>query len=233
MFAFLHIFRLDRVADTWYWNFLHGFRPTSRWQPKAIERAFEFVKKYRTLESGDYYEFGIYKGYSLFYAQKIALVHGVNTMRFFGFDSFTGMPKVSGSDAEGDFYEGQYACSKDNVVHNLASHGATMRDIILVQGFFQDSLTQNIIRKYTMRKICIAMIDSDLYSSAVVVLKFIKNLLMINSIIIFDDWNSFSGDNTKGERRALREFRQKFPSVKFQKLFSYGWHGQAFRVISV
>jgi hypothetical protein len=65
------------------------------------------------------------------------------------------------------------------------------------------------------------------------VLEFINPLLVIGSIILFDDYNRFDVDNAAGERRALIEFEQV--NIGFQKehLFNYGWHGAAFRVIAL
>ena len=54
-----------------------------------------------------------------------------------------------------------------------------------------------------MDKISIALIDCDLYSSTALVLKFIRNMLMDKTILIFDDWNCFDGDSQKGQRRAF------------------------------
>jgi len=154
-------------------------------------------------------------------------------MRFFGFDSFAGIPKPTSIDANGDFYEGQFACSKKQVLKNLRRHGADLSQITLVEGFFRTSLVPKVYKKYHMEKIAIALIDCDLYSSTNDVLAFIKPLLQKNSILLFDDWNSFGGDPKKGQRRSVREFLKRYPEITFKRGFSFGWHGQMMLVVSV
>ncbi len=233
VFTVLRIFRLDRFADRLYWSVLHGFRPTSRWHPEAFRRSFALAKKYKTINKGDYYEFGIYKGYALWYAQNIASTYGANAMRFYGFDSFAGLPEVSGVDAGGDFYTGQFACKKEDVIHNLKTHHAHMDRIFLIEGYFEHSLKENIIADYAMRKATIILVDCDLYASTMEVLRFAKRLFMKHTLILFDDWNSHSGGKQSGEQLAFTQFCKDYPTFTFKKMFSYGWHGQVFQITSV
>jgi hypothetical protein len=48
--------------------------------------------------TGDYYEFGLYRGHSLWSAQQAADRLGISGMRFFGFDSFEGLPEIEAND---------------------------------------------------------------------------------------------------------------------------------------
>jgi len=70
----------------------------------------------------------------------------------------------------------------------------------------------------------------DSYTSTIVVLNFIKDLLMEQTLIIFDDWNCFDGNEEKGQRRAFREFLTANPNLAAESLFSYGLYGQVFLV---
>ncbi len=230
VFYLLGIFGLSKNADKIYWNIIHRFRATSKSSPLALERAFQKAKKFNTISNGDYYEFGVFKGYSLWWIQQLAKKYGAKRMRFFGFDSFRGLPQIKDKDDMGEFYEGQFACSKKQVVKNITDHGGSLENIILIEGFFSETLKEGLKRQHNMRKVAIAYIDCDLYESAKDVLTFIKNLLEKNSIVIFDDWNSFGGNKNRGERLALTEFTKKNPQIKFRKIFSYGWHGLAFVV---
>ena len=61
----------------------------------------------------------------------------------------------------------------------------------------------------------LAMIDCDVYSSAVTSLAFLGPLLSDRSVLIFDDWNS--GDlaaKGKGEKRAFDEFLVEHPEFE-------------------
>ena len=79
-----------------------------------------------------------------------------------------------------------------------------------------------------LRPAVIVNIDCDLYSSTVDALDMIKSKLQQGTIIMMDDWNCFSSDRSKGERRALREFLEKNSDVELEKYFTYSWVGQAF-----
>ncbi len=231
MFGVFKIFQPLRFIETGYWKYIHGFRPTSVCSPEVLDRAFKYAKSLHTLKNRDYYEFGTFKGYSIWKSQQLANTYGAATMKFYGFDSFCGLPKPAGIDDAGYFYEGQYNCAKATVIKNIKSHGGDLTRIHLIEGYFDKSLKKQLIYKYKMKPISIVYIDCDLYSSTKDVLSFIKNLLIKDSLILFDDWNAFSDNKDKGEQLAFYEFKRKNPDIKFRKDFSFCWHGQAFRVI--
>jgi O-methyltransferase len=86
----------------------------------ALDACFEASIDRGLAHQGDYFEFGVFKGYTFWYAQERARRHELARMRFYGFDSFSGLPPVRGRDPTTlqEFDEGQYACSKDRVVAN-------------------------------------------------------------------------------------------------------------------
>ncbi|UCH72238.1 MAG: hypothetical protein JSW62_01445 [Thermoplasmatales archaeon] len=197
------------------------FRPFSKDTPKAIKKCFNKTVELGIAEKGDYYEFGIYKGYTFWYAQKIANNLGINKMRFFGFDSFKGLPEIKDIDkTKNGFFKGQFNYSKSDVERHLSSHGINWDKSFLIEGFYEKTLNQNTKKKYKMDKASVVLIDCDLYYSTIKVLDFIKDMLIDNSIIIFDDWNSF-GDPNKGERRAFREFLDKNIDFSATEFFSF------------
>ena len=232
IFSILAIFGLDKIADKAYWNIYHGFKPASKATLVGIEKAFKITHDSGVLQKGDYLEFGVFKGYSIFHAQKLAKKYNTK-MKLFGFDSFAGLPTLESKDAKKEFYEGQFSQSKKRVSGNIVRHGGNLKTIKLIEGFFSDSLNAKTKKKYEIKKASIVNIDSDLYSSAVDVLNFIKPLIMEGTILLFDDWNSMQGEKQSGEEIALKEFLKKNKSVKLKKLYSYGWHGQAFAVVNV
>lgn len=227
---FLQKTKLNKLAHRIYYTYFHGFNPATKEITSAIEIAFKKAMELKTTNIGDYYEFGIFKGYAFWYAQNTATTYGFNKMRFFGFDSFRGLPKVQGKDKtkEEIFYEGQYTCSKQEVIENLNSNGVDWNRTFLIEGFFENSLNETTKEKYYMNKVAVALIDCDLYSSTVDVLKFIENLITNKTILIFDDWNCFEKDHERGQRKAFREFLEKNRQLSAEELFSYGLYGQAF-----
>lgn len=227
-FTILHI---DKPMDKIYWKFFHGFKPASKDTVLAIEKAFADAKKSGVLTKGDYFEFGVFKGYSIYSAQKLADKYSPN-MRLFGFDSFAGLPELENNDLKNEFFTGQFAYSKENVARNIKNNGGDMKKILLIEGYFSNTLKDKVKKQYSIKKASIINIDCDLYSSTVDVLAFIKPLLLKNTIILFDDWFSFNGIKPSGEEKALSEFIKKYPLFKLEKLYKYGWHGQAFKVIA-
>src|SRR3989344_440777 len=200
---------LGRLLDKVYRQFFQGFRPANLCITDAMSKIFQRAHNLSILGIGDYYEFGVYKGYSLWHAQQMNARYGNPAVRYFGFDCFSGLPKPTGVDDSGDFYEGEFFCTQETVENNIRAHGGDLSKINLIKGYFDKTLTKSTRKKYKMKKIAIAFIDCDYYASAKVVLEFIKDLLMVNTLIAFDDWNAFRDPEKKGEQLALSEFTQK------------------------
>ena len=70
----------------------------------------------------------------------------------------------------------------------------------------------------------------DLYISTIPVLQFIVPFLQQGTIICFDDWFSYGGDQMKGEIRATREWLEKTPQVKLMHYRDFGISGRSFIV---
>lgn len=178
---------------------------------------------------GDYYEFGLYRGYSFWSAQKSSNLLGLDQMRFFGFDSFAGLPKPEGIDAETtEFKESDYAASREEVKWYLDKYGVDWTRSFLIEGYYDNSLREGLKPELEMKPVMLALIDCDLYSSTVSVLDFLDNLLQDGSILMFDDWNCFGKSDERGERRAFREFLARHPIWRADPFVSFGWHGQSF-----
>lgn len=224
--------RVNKLAARTYYRYVHGFSSATNELPEALERCFEMAAQTGTAQGSDYYEFGVFKGYAFWKAQETANRLGFNEMRFFGFDSFAGLPEPEGVDQTEQefFYKSQYSCSKQNVIENLTAAGADWDRTHLVEGYFEDSLTEETKRRHAMGPACIVLVDCDLYSSAKCALDFVKDRLQDNTILIFDDWNAFNRDDQRGERRAFREFLAENDQFTAVPLFDYGTYGSVFQV---
>ena len=95
------------------------------------------------LRGSDYMEFGIYRGFAFWYAQAIACDMGVPDMRFFGFDSFHGLPEITGRDKDGDFREGWFCSGRPSVEGYLNQYGVDWKNTFLVDGFYSDTLDEH------------------------------------------------------------------------------------------
>jgi len=225
---------LAKPASDLYYRYFHGFNSATPELPAALEWIFKVAAQYRCLHDGDYCEFGVFKGYSFWKAQQEARRHRL-PCRFFGFDSFLGLPEIGEIDRteNGERRPGKYRCSRLRVIDNLsAAGGVDWKRTFLISGFFHESLTQQVIVNHRIRKVGVALIDCELYSSTVEVLSFLRGLIGDKTVLIMDDWNAFDGDDDRGQRRAMREFLRSQPHLRLEPLIAYGQNSEAFLVRS-
>ena len=117
--------------------------------PSVPHRRMALASSLRRMRSsnlrGDYFEFGLYRGSSFSAAQTLSRRYGLaSEMRFFGFDSFQGLPEPAGIDVSGEFRRGDYACSRAKVTATLDKRGADWERIHLVEGWYEQSLTERL-----------------------------------------------------------------------------------------
>ncbi|MGK7869342.1 TylF/MycF/NovP-related O-methyltransferase [Falsiroseomonas sp. E2-1-a20] len=222
---------LNDVASRVYYRHFHGFRSASPGLDEGFAAIFAEAARRGSLAGADYAEFGVFKGYSFWLAQKLAAEHGFRP-RCFGFDSFEGLPEIRGIDrtGHGEFRKGQYACSLDVVRRNLESAGVDWRRTHLVKGYFERTLTAELVERHAIRRIGVAMIDCDLYDSTVTALAWLGPLIGDGTILIMDDWNCFNADDERGQRRATREFLAARPRLRLESIVTYGLNSEAFVV---
>lgn len=199
----------------------------------AIVKAFNLQEERDLLRGYAYYEFGLFRGFSFWFAEQISREYANPDFRFYGFDSFEGMPASEVDIDPIHWAKGSYASSFESVMSKLKRHKTDFSRVKLYKGFFSKSLFDSFRKNETFLPVSICVIDSDLYESCVEVLSFIKDYLIPGSILLFDDYNVFNRDDNHGERRALREFEQGHPAFRRESIFNFGWHGEAFRVTSI
>jgi O-methyltransferase len=142
---------------------------------------------YRYIESDvlgrgqiDYLEFGVYEGESI---RQWTELNRDSGSRFFGFDSFTGLPTDWGRCRADRFdVKGRVPVIEDTRVSFIA-------------GWFQDTLPP-FLESFVPRGRIVINSDSDLYSSTLFCLTKLDPLLIANSVLIFDEFYS-----------SLHEFR--------------------------
>jgi hypothetical protein len=211
---------LNRLAAKVVYR-LEGFKSANVAVLEAIDRSFAHARANDV--SGDYLEFGVFKGASLLHAQKLADALGLRSMRFLGFDSFEGLPDEAEQRRE-IFYKGQYSCGEQQVRSWLSQNGADWRRLILVPGFYDETLNPESKRKLGLTKCAVAMLDCDIYSSTKLALEWIDDIVDPGSVVILDDWDAYGDDPASwedGQRRAMREHKRSSKWV-FEELFRYG-----------
>jgi hypothetical protein len=221
--------RLYAAFSKAYHKIHRSFRTLSPGAPDAIRRAFERSRQGLVGEDGDYYEFGVFRGFTFLSAQRSCDELGLAQVHFYGFDSFEGLPEVEGIDqTNNQFFEGQFACSKDEVVRNLTEHGIDWSRATLIEGFFSDSLTEEAKEQHPFRKAAVAFIDCDLYSSTVEVLDWLESILTDGSILLFDDWYSFGESPDLGQQKAFAEFVESHDEYVVEPFVEFEDHGKGF-----
>lgn len=120
----------------------------------------------------DYFEFGVAGGYSFkWWLDKNKHIES----RFFGFDTFEGLPEKWGA-----FQKGSMAYAMDSLQINDERAN-------LYKGLFQDSLIP-FLDKYDNKNKKLVHIDSDLFSSAIFVLSQLYRFLKPGDILLFDEF---------------------------------------------
>ncbi|MEZ5428963.1 MAG: TylF/MycF/NovP-related O-methyltransferase [Pyrinomonadaceae bacterium] len=189
-----------------------------------INMAFAYCSNNKM--SGDYAEFGVFRGHTTIEAWKAAHRHGLSAMRFRLFDSFEGLPEISGKDVGGPFETGEFSFGRKGFEKRLKKFGVDLKRFHITEGFFDETLPKTRIDS----KIAVAWIDCDLYESTVPVLDWLTDKLVDGAVICFDDWYTFSARPDKGEQRACAEWLEANPQIKLMEYREFHWAGKSFIV---
>jgi hypothetical protein len=180
---------------------------------------------------GDYLEFGVFTGTSMSCMFQVVQELQLNQVRFFGFDSFEGMPESSAIEDEGTWQPGQFKFGIEYTKGILRKRGVDLNRVLLTKGWFCDTWTPEFIQKHQIKKAGVIMVDCDIYSSTCDVLKLCEPLIQDKAILFFDDWNSNGlADKNLGEKKAFNEFLQENPCFTIEEFGPYTDHSQTFIV---
>jgi O-methyltransferase len=166
---------------------------------------------------GYYLEFGCHLGRTMRFAWDATKF--LFEWTYVGFDSFEGLPEIDEIDRMPIWQKGSVKTTEEDFIRTVVDHGMPRERLITVKGFFKDSLTEELKQRLLPVKAAVIYVDCDLYASTVPVLEFAKDFLQRGTVIVFDDWFCFHGDPARGERRALRSFLERNPSIVLQDFF--------------
>ena len=192
-----------------------------------LAQAFQFARTNGI--SGDYFEFGLWRGKTFAWARMMAARYGVKGIKFRGFDSFQGLPEST--EAHYNIWsKGDFACSKSEFEQILKKKGFRSGEYELTEGFYNQTLTPAFSADLEAKgiKAAIVYIDCDLYESTSDVLRFLPPFLQDGTVLCFDDFFAYRGRPDMGEQRALAEFRKSNPDIHLEPYIVYGSLGMSF-----
>lgn len=224
-------FQADRI-----FSFLSGFLSNlyyliklSAWIRKNKKNAvndfpskWDYEKRYplyqRVLETEHlldapvhYLEFGVAAGQSF---RWFLNVNKNENSRFWGFDTFTGLPEDFGVYKKGMF-------NTNNRVPEINDTRGSFH-----QGLFQQTLP-TFLRSFQNDKKKIIMLDADLYSATLFVLTSFAPLLKKGDIIFFDEFSV-----PTQEFKAFHEFQHAYPHINLQLIgAANNFYFTAFKVV--
>lgn len=204
----------------------------NRQTEKALffRRTFDFLTENRV--HGDYLEFGCHRCRTFRMALTEARRHNLETMQFHAFDSFEGLPDPTSDTSVEIWKRGALTTSEEAFMDLVRAHGLYVDRVRTIKGFYSESLTPALQRKYvdSARKAAAVTVDCDLYESAVPVFEFFDPLLQEGTVIYMDDlFSGYKGNPHKGVTRAFLEW-QKRSRWQLVRHLDVGWWGRSYIV---
>ena len=200
----------------------------------AIRKALYITAHDKTL--GSYLEFGVFTGSSFNFAikssRKLDKIFGNSNCDFYGFDSFDGFGDVKNFDKSPAFKDKTFSVNKEKVLKNIRNVSKNTKTSI-IEGFFQDTIKNKTPKNFNIKFARVIMIDCDLKEPTKIALEFVKPVLQIGTIILFDDYLYFKGNKEHGEYSAFEEFKNNNKEIEFREAYEYGYGGKAFIVCKI
>ena len=192
---------------------------------KFFVNAFDFLNDSQI--RGDYFEFGCHKGRTFRMVLNAAAFYKIESIKFFAFDSFEGLPE-SGDPLIEQWKTGALSTSEDDFLKLVTSLNLYPDDIVTIKGFYENSLTNELANKIGSTKASLINVDCDYYDSAVHVFSFVEPFLQHGTVIYLDDvFAGFKSNSQGGVGQAFEEFTKK-TKYKFIPHMNIGWWGRSF-----
>ena len=190
---FLNAYHMSKLSKWRSKTKVNGYNDwyQGKWDYSRRYNLYEEISKAEKLDTSsiDYFEFGVSSGSSF----RWWLAHNTNSdSRFFGFDTFEGLPE-----AFGPYGKGSMAATLESI--NVTDPRASF-----YKGLFQDTLVHFLDHYKSNRRKLIHM-DADLFSSSIFVFSQLYRFLKDGDIILFDEFAV-----PTHEFRAFKIFTESF-----------------------
>lgn len=199
----------------------------------AMKKAFEFF--YKTKLYGDYVEFGVFNGKSMFNAINANNIwkKKFNQRRinyFYGFDSFEGLPKSQPKDIMNNYFIFQEGKFKSDFNEQSLKKELTKltgeKNILLIKSLYEKISKNSEIFKNNFIA-GVVHLDCDLPSSSSQALDLITNKVIDGSVILLDDFLLYKGNKNYGQQKAFLDWCNE-NEIYYQEYFTYSWAGKCF-----
>jgi O-methyltransferase len=139
-------------------------------------------------------------------------------LKYLAFDSFEGLPEIGAIDKQEIWRKGNLATAEEEFTNVVTRAGMPRDRLRTIKGFYDQSLTPDLAAQLLPTKAAVVYVDCDLYESAVPALRFSRDFLKVGTVVVFDDWDCFLADPSRGERRAWAEFLAANPDLRFEEI---------------
>lgn len=180
----------------------------------------------------DVYEFGVFSGNSMVELDRLHHSQGVPVRKLIGFDSFEGIPKETAEPIAQDVWDPELSSfykafnstlftgtanpehAMEAIYEFVATHMVSDAELLLVPGFYSDSLTPTLVSDLDLGKAAFVDIDCDIYTSSIEALSWLfeNDLVATGTYVAYDDWGGTPGyrEGLDGESRAHREISEEY-----------------------
>ena len=194
---------------------------------KFFQRAFDFL--YGNNIDGSYFEFGCHRARTFRFALRETIIKNMN-MDFYAFDSFQGLPDHKNNFEQNAWHlKGMLKTELKNFEKHISKYRKNKR-IEIIKGFYNDSLTPKLKKKFQKKKINVSFIniDCDLENSVKDSLDFALNFIVNGTVLYIDDYyTTYKGDTRKGIPMIVSKLINKH-RLHFETWHLVGGFGKSF-----
>lgn len=178
-----------------------------------FDHVYDVLREFTTHFKGPFaiLEFGTAQGYAFAKLLGATRYLGLEEqVTVHGFDSFEGLPEATAAADKGlagdDWMRGAYRASYDVLRAYCEKRG--YRNFRLYRGYFEDSLTPEVIATFRQEQPILVWVDCDLYTSSRTVLERLLPVLRSGCVVYFDDLDFNFASRFTGQARLIHEINR-------------------------